>query len=125
MRAAIGAVAVFALVALGLIALVNIGATIRRPVAVPASYWPVDDSTIEVMIGNGIGIECGVASVTESATDVRVQSECDEPWVSGGGTGALKLTVSMHALATPLGNRTVIDGQGHPAKQCPSEAACP
>lgn len=124
MRAAVVAVLVFAAIALGVIALIGFGVTVRRPVAEPASYWVIDDRTIGVVIGNGPGIECRVAGVTESATDVRVQSECDEPWISMGGAAALKLTKSTHALASPLGDRMVIDGQGHPAKQCETEAVC-
>jgi hypothetical protein len=124
-RAAIGAVIVFAVVALGVIGAIQFGAMNRRPVAVAASYWVVDDRTIGVVIGNGGGIECTVASVSESASEVRAQSECDEPWITIGGSAVLKLTVTKLTLASPLGSRTVLDGLGHPAATCKSESACP
>jgi hypothetical protein len=124
LRAASVAVLVFALVAIGAMALIQFAATSRRPVANPASYWVVDDQTIGIVIGNGIGITCRVASVTETA-EVRVQSECDEPWVSMGGSAALHLTVTRASLASPLGQRVVLDGRGVAASKCDTEAACP
>ena len=124
MRAAFIAVCVFAAIALALIMLVNFGATVRRWVAAPASYVVIDDWTIDVVIGNGIGIDCRVASVTETSTDVRVQSECNEPWF-GSGSAALQLTTIREVLASPLGDRTVIDGQGHPATKCGTGIGCP
>ena len=104
--------------------LAYLGLVTRRPVSEPASYWVVDDRTIGVLIESPGGIECDVASTTESATDVRVRSECLEPFWSLGGTADLWRHVTTVSLTSPLAQRIVIDGTGRPATRCESETAC-
>lgn len=125
MRRAIPGILGCALIVVAIPALIYLGLITRRPVPHPASYWTVDDRTIGVLITSGGGIVCGVASVDETSTEVRLRTECAEPWLSLGSTADLKLTVVTVALGTSLGQRTVIDGLGQPAVRCESEATCP
>ena len=113
-----------AILVIGVPLLFYAGLVTRRPVAYPASYWIVDDRSIGVMIQSGGGLTCGIASAAETLTEIRLRSECYEPWLSLGGTADLKLTVVLQQLAAPVGSRVVIDGRGTAARQCADEVAC-
>lgn len=106
-------------VSVGVVALgVYLGFTTTRGVQQPVSYWLQDADSLGVIVVSDEGIDCFVASVTETATTVKVDAQCNEHWLS---TGSLMVAVP-HAfefnLDSPLASRVVTDGTGTPATLC-------
>lgn len=123
-RAAILALATV-LVIVSLVALAGWGSTHTRSVIRPISYWVVDDRTLGVLVLDGrIGGSCAITQVEETAATIRVRAECDQPWLSLGGTAALQRHEFTVALDADLADRAIVDGNGEVAERC-RKAGCP
>lgn len=84
----------------------------------PISFWVEDPRTIGVAVFTGSGRPCAVAAIDESDAEIRVAIECRRPWLSLGSTAAIHIRWFTIHLASELGARTVVDGNGQPARVC-------
>lgn len=93
------------------------GLTTSRGVSQPIKYW-VEANGIGVLVIAGGGTSCFVASATESSAIVKVDVQCNQRWLSLGGSGIAVPHAFDVRLVSPLGNRTVTDGLGVAAFHC-------
>jgi hypothetical protein len=105
---------------LGVVAVLLLALTVRRPVLYPIGYQVADDRTLKIVVATGDPIPCDIGHVEESATDVRVFAECLEPFLSTGSLAMLIEHTFDVTLQRPLGTREVVDGNGRPGTLCPT-----
>lgn len=90
--------------------------------AQPISYWLGDGRTVGAQVIAGPRSFCGIVSVDESSSEVRIRIECRDPL--GVGSSAIGVPYGfLIQLQAPLNGRQVLDGDGNPGTLC-STAGC-
>lgn len=99
-------------------------ATAQAP-AQPISYWLADGRGLGVQVIAGPRSFCGIASVDQTSSEVRVRVECREPLLTSGSSAAGYPYYFLLRLEAPLGGRRVIDGDGNPGTICTTAGCVP
>ena len=94
---------------------------LRWPVERPLAYWPVNDRTFGVLVGDSPNLGCAVVRVDESPDAVTIHAQCWERVVPVPQTADLQAYEMQVTLQAPLGSRRVYDGSGNPGALCPSQ----
>jgi hypothetical protein len=115
-RLAVAGLAIGVLMILAVVVMIAIAVSHGRPM--PISYWVIDDRTLGVQVMDGPDSRCRIAATDETATEVRVRVECQEPFPGTGSTAAGYLYEFVAHLQAPLAGRRVLDGSGAPAEPC-------
>jgi hypothetical protein len=92
---------------------------LRWPVERPLVYWTIGDQTLGILVGDGPGLGCAIASVDESSDAVHIHAQCWERVVPVPQEGIFQSYVMEVTLQAPLGTRSVFDGTGHFGDLCP------
>ena len=101
-----------------------LGRATDRGAAEPISYWLAGDQTLGIQVIGGHGDFCGIASVAESGTDVRIEARCVSP-IGLGSTAEGVMYNFLVRLGAPLGGRAVLDASGGAAALCGGSSCMP
>jgi len=84
------------------------------------AYWVRDSRTLGVFAYAGPANSCWIDRTVETSIQVQVFAACRGPIIQGPTTANLVAYELAVSLASPLGNRDVIDGLEQRAMFCPN-----
>ena len=82
------------------------------------SYWTEDNRLLEVWVVSGPNRSCAEPDVLETDDVIKISAMCAEAVIPAPEQGSLHRHRFEVRLEQPVGNRSVVDGQGQPAEAC-------